>query len=620
MWVLLLVLPLCLLSSPDTSSGQRRKITHPHDTVVVTASGLEEPIADSISLVTVLESEQMRRSAHLVLDDHLRRVPGFSLFRRSSSLASHPTAQGVSLRGIGPSGASRTLVLLGGLPLNDPFGGWVYWNRIPGSALRAVELVRGATSQLYGSAAMGGTIQLIPETPAASMVNVQGRLGSLGTSDLEFFSSHVKGPWSYLAAARVFDTDGFFLVRPRERGTVDLPADLQFQTVWGRVFYKDFHLGMNLFSERRGNGTRLQTNRSRISLLEAGLQRSHWHWNFYLQSGLLESRFSRILPDRSAEVLTAQQSFPSQALGSSLKWNPRSGLLAGADWRRTSWGQREQNLAGIFLQQLLPVNPRLDLLVGLRFDAWENRKIQTGLNPRAGLVLRVSDQMTIRGSTYRGFRAPTLNELYRPFRVGNVKTQENPNLGEESLWGGESGIDLHPTGWFLTRINGFWNLLRDPVGNVTLSVTESSILRQRQNVGKVTVQGFEAETLIGEDRWRLRGAYLFSRTKVAKTGRWLPQVPRHQASLGIEYGGPTTIYTGARWIGKQFEDDRNQLGLGSFAVFDWTIRRPISDRLELFAGMENVLNRAYAVGRTPVERLGTPRIVQGGVRFRFLRR
>ena len=619
MWVFLVALPMCLLPPADSSTKEKKRIHPAHETVVVTASGVEERVGDSVALVSVLESEQLQRSVHMVLDDQLRRVPGFSLFRRSGSLVSHPTTQGVSLRGIGPSGTSRTLVLLGGLPLNDPFGGWIYWNRIPSSALRAVEVVRGATSQLYGSAAMGGTIQLIPEPPAPDTLKVRGRLGSLGTSDLEFFGSDVSPSWGYLASARVFDTDGFFLVGPQQRGAVDMPANLRFQTFWGRVFYKGVHLGVNLFSERRGNGTELQTNRSRMALLEGGVQRSDWQWNFHVQSGLLESRFSRILPDRSAEFLTANQSFSTQGLGSSLKWNPRTGLLAGADWRCVSWGQRDQNLAGIFVQQLLPVEPRLDLLLGVRFDAWENQKIQTGVNPRTGLLFRASDRVTLRSSVYRGFRAPTLNELYRPFRVGNVRTQENPNLTEENLWGGEVGGDWHPRRWFLARINAFWNVLRDPVGNVTLSVSESLILRQRQNVGRTTVQGLEVETHVGEGPWRVRGGYLFSRTEVRESRNWLPQVPRHQGSLGLEYEGAAIVYAGGRWVGRQFEDDRNELILGSFAVFDWMIRRPISDRFDLFVGMENVLNRAYAVGRTPVERLGTPRIFHGGLRFRLHR-
>ncbi|MEO6193359.1 MAG: TonB-dependent receptor plug domain-containing protein, partial [Thermoanaerobaculia bacterium] len=100
------------------------------DTLVVTASRAQERLTDAVAPTSVLTREDLDRSPGLTLDEQLRQIPGFSLLRRSSSLTAHPTSQGVSLRGLGPSGASRTLVLFDGVPLNDPFGGWVYWNRL----------------------------------------------------------------------------------------------------------------------------------------------------------------------------------------------------------------------------------------------------------------------------------------------------------------------------------------------------------------------------------------------------------------------------------------------------------------------------------------------------------
>src|SRR6185295_18217358 len=154
------------------------------DTLVVTASGDPQRIVDAVAEVTVLTREDLDRSPGLLLDDRLRQVPGFSLLRRSSSRTAHPTSQGVSLRGLGPSGASRTLVLFDGVPLNDPFGGWVYWDRLPSSALRSVEVARGALSQLYGSAAMGGVIQLLPRAPEAKTWEVTVQGGSRETRDV----------------------------------------------------------------------------------------------------------------------------------------------------------------------------------------------------------------------------------------------------------------------------------------------------------------------------------------------------------------------------------------------------------------------------------------------------
>ena len=116
--------------------------------VTVTASRTEQRLGDIPASVSVLHSEDIRMSPAVVADDVLRQIPSFSLFRRTSSLSSHPTAQGVSLRGIGPSGVSRTLVLVDGTPFNDPFGGWVYWTRIPTESVDRIEVVDGSSSSL----------------------------------------------------------------------------------------------------------------------------------------------------------------------------------------------------------------------------------------------------------------------------------------------------------------------------------------------------------------------------------------------------------------------------------------------------------------------------------------
>src|ERR671929_131193 len=102
------------------------------------------------------------------LDDALRQVPGFTLFRRTGSRVANPTSQGVSLRGVGASGASRALVLADGIPLNDPFGGWVYWGRVPRASVERIEVLRGGASSLYGSSALGGVVNLITRRPSSN--------------------------------------------------------------------------------------------------------------------------------------------------------------------------------------------------------------------------------------------------------------------------------------------------------------------------------------------------------------------------------------------------------------------------------------------------------------------
>ena len=604
-------------SDPGSQKGTKEVVAH-RETVVVTAARRDQALGEAISLVSVLDAEDLSRSPALVLDDHLRRIPGFSLFRRSGSLSSHPTTQGVSLRGIGPSGTSRSLVLFDGIPLNDPFGGWVYWNRIPTLALEQVEISRGASSQLYGSSALGGAIQLRPVKPSPGRLEFMAEMGNRETYDVSALASDRKGDWGYVVSGRAFDTGGFFIVSEEERGAVDTPARVEFQSFLGRVEYKRAYAGVNLFREDRNNGTRIQVNNSWLTLVEGGVEGSTWRLRLYSQFQELNSTFSRVLPDRSQEFKTADQHFPSSGYGSSFTWQPSGEILVGADWRQARWEEEVQNLSGVFAQYLESVHPRLDLLVGARFDVWENQSTETSFNPRAGLLFRADPAVTVRGSVYRGFRAPTLNELYRPFRTGNILTQANPGLAEEHLWGFEGGLDFHPDPALLIRLNGFWNTLEDPVSNVTVSVSPQLILRQRQNLGSGTIKGGEAEVVRRlASRWALRASYLYSQAVVDETGRLFPQVPRHQGLVGIEYLGPIQFRADGRFLSRQFEDDLNQLPLAGYGVLDLHVRKPLGEQLELFLSVENLFERKYAVGRLPIERLGTPRLIHGGVRLRL---
>src|SRR5262245_6860787 len=151
------------------------------ETITVTAARTEQRMSDAPASISVLDRDQIRQSPAVVADDVLRQLPTFSLFRRTSSLSSHPTTQGVSLRGIGPSGVSRTLVLLDGVPFNDPFGGWVYWSRVPLIETNRIEVVDGSSSSLYGNYAMGGVINIVSTPAAPRTLDLSTQYGNLSS-------------------------------------------------------------------------------------------------------------------------------------------------------------------------------------------------------------------------------------------------------------------------------------------------------------------------------------------------------------------------------------------------------------------------------------------------------
>ncbi|HZF39541.1 MAG TPA: TonB-dependent receptor, partial [Blastocatellia bacterium] len=254
---------------------------------------------------------------------------------------------------------------------------------------------------------------------------------------------------------------------------------------------------------------------------------------------------------------------------------------------------------------------------------------QDAFSPRLSLIFRPTEQFSLRASAYRAFRAPTLNELYRGFRVGDTLTNANANLVAERLTGGETGMNWTPNHRVNARVTGYWTEIINPISNFTLSVTPALITRERRNLGRTRSRGVEAETDFNiSNYWRISAGYLFAGATVRRApqdvtleGLWIPQVPRHQFTLQTVYSNPRFVTAALQFraSGKQFDDDQNRLPLGGFAVFDVTVSRPIARYVEAFVAVQNLFDERYAVARTPLESLGMPRMVRGGVRFRFER-
>ena len=233
------------------------------ESVTVTASRGAERLETPAS-TSVVTSAEMLNSAAGMVDDALRNTAGFSLFRRSSSRVANPTTQGVTLRGVSGSGASRTLVLADGLPLNDPFGNWVYWNRIPQAAIDRVEVVRGAAGDLYGADALGGVIQILTFAPDRTRLRASVDGGSHDTARLSLFGAGQRRGWTSTAGAELLETDGVVVVAEEDRGAVDVPADSDYRTLFGTVGYTATawraHARGAVYREERSNGTPVQVN------------------------------------------------------------------------------------------------------------------------------------------------------------------------------------------------------------------------------------------------------------------------------------------------------------------------------------------------------------------------
>ncbi|MBI4459935.1 MAG: TonB-dependent receptor [Acidobacteria bacterium] len=650
------------------------------ETVTVTAARVPTPVVSSISNTKILAGEDLRALPYQSLEERLRSFPEFSLFRRTSSLVAHPTTQGVSLRGIGPSGVSRSLVLADGIPLNDAFGGWVYWDRIPSLSLAQAEISNGGGSTLYGNYALGGVVQLLKRVPEPATVEFQAQGGSNASLKGDLYASHRIGPWGVSLSAAAFDFDGYTLVAESQRGSVDIPAFSRHQAA--RFFVEHAAAGSSrvwfleggFLNEYRGNGTPVQNNDTTAVDFATGIQFSprdedRLEIRSFFRRNIFASTFSSVtFPDRNSERLTNQQHNPSADGGVSVLWFGARGahrILAGADlwlvdgqstdniffppqrFALVRVGGGRQATLGFFGEENYAVSSRLTLVVGGRVDVWKNYDGRQGnsppegprrianiggrteavFSPRVGFSFQANPTVTLYGSLARSFRAPTLNELYRQFTVGNVVTMANTTLVPERNTGGEVGLRFQFTENWRAGLAGFFNVLTDPVSNVTIQMTPTQIIRQRRNLGEARVYGLELSS-----SWQLADFlktqvfYLWDQTRVAEfpadpalVDKRLQQVPEHRFSFTTQLSLPrgARVDLIGRFVGDQYDDDLNQIVLYRYFQLDMQFSQELSQIARLFVSLENLTNSRPLVNRSPVDFLGAPFQARGGLHLRF---
>ncbi len=633
--------------------------------VVVTASRGAERLSTATS-TTVVSSAEILTSGGGALDDVLRNTPGFSLFRRSSSRISNPTTQGVTLRGVSGSGSSRTLVLADGLPLNDAFGSWVYWNRVPQASIDRVEIVRGTTGDLYGADALGGVIQVLTFAPDRRRARLSADGGTQGTARFSAFGSEQRGPWSGIGTVEWLRTDGAITVGEEVRGPVDTHFDSDYATGFFGAGYNPgkWHgaIRFGFYDEERANGTPLQVNDTNWKQISGDLGGSLGSgvWTARLSGGTQTyyQTFTAVATDRRTERLTTAQTTPSDFATYSGQWAgalKNVAVLVGGEGRRTEAEVQELRysvagvetgpfLAGgvetgsaVFGRVTLAPRDTLTVAVGGRADFWRSTPDDVTLakhsasffSPRVSAELKVSTQATVHASFYRGYRTPTLNELHRGFRVGTVLTNPNPALDPERLTGIESGV-LLSRGDVSARVTGFWNQLDNAITNVTVLVAPTQTTRQRQNTDTVRAMGVELEAdYRAFERWTLSGLVVATRSTFANTpaqpvlqGNRVPQVPIFQIGGTVTYLDPRGFTTSvqARAFGSQYDDDLNAFKLNGYGVIDATASQQVVRGVNVFMALENLFNADYDTGRTPrtgladLRTIGYPRSFRAGVR------
>ena len=635
------------------------------ETVTVTASRSDARLA-APAATTVLTSAELTSTAAGPVDDALRNTPGFGLTRRSSSRVANPSSQGVSIRGLAGNAGSRTLVLADGLPLNDAFGGWVYWNRIPEAAIDRIEIVRGAAGDLYGGDAISGVIQLLTLSPSKPRARATLDAGSANTLRASLFGGGRRDAWSASIAGEWVRTDGLPVVAAAERGPVDVPAYSNYRGGLASIGY-DGNLWrasgrISSYQEARGNGTLRVTNdtnwRQFSGTASGNLAGGLWSMQGSGGRQHYFNNFSSIPAGRLTERPTGEQRVPSTFATGVAQWvRPwRSHVfLIGTEAKRTEGTVNDtpfsttgvpgatvvaggvEHVESVYGRAALLAAPRLTVIAGARADFWTStpgEAVEAGapphaanfFSPRLSAAWRASESVAVRASATRASRTPTLDELHRSSRIGNTLQLSNTLLDPERLTGLEAGVTLMRVRVSM-RATWFWNDLTQAITNITIGTTPSQVTRQKQNADNVRAQGLELDADVRPfPALKLNAGIVFTSSRFrneaanpALEGLQVPQIPSIQFNGAVTWTRTRALTLSAQWRGsnRQFEDDLNTLPLAGYAVLDAYASRAIAKGLDVFAGCENVFDAEYQTGKTgnpPLTKIGWPRTWRAGVR------
>lgn len=645
----------------------RVQLARPLETVEVSAFRSPLAAADNPASTRNLSAQHLQQAAGISLDDKLRQVPGFELFRRTSSLVANPTTEGVSLRGLGSTAASRSLVVFDEIPIADPFGGWIHWEELPPPAIHSIELVRGGASDLYGSSAIGGVISIVPVRPEANRFQLSTSYGSEATTDNSLLGSVKLGQWSGLLSAQLIATDGYVLIAPSVRGPIDTPNNVHAQNGLtefdrglshsGRVFLRG-----SVLNEDRHNGTPIQINSTRLWRYAAGTDWTHWTLRLFGATEHYSQTFSSIAASRTAETLTRLGKDPAGQLGAAAHWHQLVGthllLLAGADTLDVRAADNEtlytgargylnttarQRLTGVY-GEILFTPPQWTISLSGRVDHFSNFDASqyktatvplqlpsltgTVFDPRLGITRRLTKALAVSASAFRAYRAPTENELYRTGQVGSQTTLPNPNLRSERATGWETGVhaDLPSIG-STVRVSYFWNQINRPITALTLTTTPTSSLLERENLGQIESRGISLDFASHPESWiSIEGGYQYADATVTSNarqpnlvGNWIPQVARNLATTQLSFSQRRLglLSLQGRISGHQFDDDANRFLLHSYFRFGAYASHDLGRHLTAFAAGDNLFDRAIEAGKTPSLTLASPRVARFGLRINF---
>lgn len=555
-----------------------------HDSIVVTASRLEEGVREAPASTTVLDRELLGSPGLATAAEVLRLAAGIEMVQSGGP----GRVASVLMRG---ANSAHTLVLLDGQRLNDPATGLFDFAALRTTELERIEVVRGPQSALWGSEALGGVIHLISRSPlpgwsAAGVVGLgQGSVRSGGVSlglggrrwSGRLALDHEQGEEMSVADEGAgnseLDRHRGFQVSARIEAQAS-PRD-QLRLTWRAL---DATTELDGFDFDRGPVDDLNAEQDR-RLQALGLHWSHQHRTVTVATrlGYFEDRLDGSDPDTVFNNFEITSSTPDAAIQLDRSIGDAVGSI-GISWERRevvnlgTFADR-QRLAGLYLQH------RFDLgvcttTVGGRYD--DHQSFGSATTGRFAIACPIGN-WTARAAWGSGFRAPSLNELVFPF-------YGNPELEPEQSRGGDLGLT-----WSRRRLEVSTALFHQDFEDL-IGVGEAFTA---VNIGRARTRGAELGARIGWDSGRVSANYTYLDAEDRSTSAPLARRPRHRAVVVIELEPMPGWQTIATVIGVADRIDIGAVSLDDYVRLDLGLRWRATNRLDLDLAIHNSLDEDY---------------------------
>ena len=637
--------------------------------IVVTGEGLDETPATPAYDKQIIDREQLVSVPSGRIEDALASVAGFQQFRRSDSRSANASAQGATLRALGGNATSRALVLLDGVPMSDPFFGYIPFSAIAPERLSQIRVTRGGGSGPFGAGALAGTIEM----ESAGIDQLDGIAGQAlvndrGETELSGVAGARLGSGFLVASGRWDRGKGFYTTPEADR--VPLSARAAFDGWSAQIrgvapVSDEIELQVRGLAYRDERTLRFEGADSSIEGQDASLRLvGRGEWEFDALAYLQARNFTNVVVSSTRFVpVLDQRNTPATGLGGKLELRPPVGdahvVRVGMDFRRAEGELFETAISafsgnitarrnaggtntdlGLFVEDDWSLG-RLVVTLGARLDRWTihdgfytERDASGGLlstesfadragwdaSFRGGVHYRANDVVALRAAAYSGLRLPTLNELYRPFVVFPVVTQANAALENERLEGFEAGIELTPNPAVALSLTAFDNRVKNAVANVTIAEN----LRQRRNIDAIQSRGLEASASATLGAFSLVASAVWTDAEAkgsgfaaALDGNRPSQTPRFTggATLSWSPADEWLLSATVRHVGAQFEDDLESNVLPAATTLDAFVQVPMMPSIAFVLRGENLTDETIVTrNQSGSIDLGVPRTVWAGVK------